>query len=185
MEKFEGEKFIRTVLIDNVQKLIDNGFDYLAFVIIGQGIETLGSFFDDKPFDYYERGLPEERFKRGLKLMENKKYQDIDIFLWKNFRCGLAHQLKPKKEITMTSYQSGVTDEVNPHLWKGNISNLTYLVVDTLFEDFKVACEKVIGKLNDTTNSEITSDKKQKTHLTVRQTKLQINPDGTMIEIIE
>jgi hypothetical protein len=183
MEKFEGERFIRTVLINNVQGLIDKGFDYLAFVIIGQGIETLGSFFDDKPFDHYEVGLPKKRFLKGLTLMEYK-YQEKGDFLWKNLRCGLAHQLKPKNDITLTSYQSGAIDSVN--LYKGDKSGLTYFVVDTLFKDFKIACQKVIDKLEDSSNNEITSVKKKEIHLTVRQTKLEINPDNGMIkEIIE
>jgi len=141
MVKFEGVKFINTVLINDVQRLIEKGFDYLSFVIIAQGIETIGSFFDDKPFDYYKQGLPKRRFLKGLELM-GTKYTNIDNLLWTDLRCGLAHQLKPKGEITLTSYQSGGKDIV--HLYKGNESGLTYIVVDTLFKDFKTACEKVI-----------------------------------------
>lgn len=180
MENYNSEKFIKNVLVHDVQKLIDNRFNYFAFVIIGQGIEVLGSFFDDKPFDYYERGLPKKRFKRGLKLMENIKYQELGNFLWDNFRCALVHQLKIKKEITLTSYQDGANDEV--HLKKGDKSNLIYLVVDTLFENFKVACEKVIEEVGKE-DSEIIMSKKEKIHIIVRKTELQINPDGTITEL--
>lgn len=183
MEEFEGDKFIRTVLINNVQGLIDTGFDYLAFVIIGQGIEMLGSFFDDKPFDHYEYGLPKKRFTKGITLMD-AKYQSLETFLWENLRCGLAHQLKPKREITLTSHRSGAPDIAN--LYKGDKTNLTYLVVDTLFKDFKVACEKVIECLKDTSNSEIPTFKKKHIHLTVRHARLEINKEtGAITEIIE
>lgn len=182
MENYNSERFIKTVLINNVQKLIDNKFNYFAFVIIGQGIEVLGSFYDDKPFDFYERRLPKIRFKRGLKLMENIKYQELDNFLWSNFRCALVHQLKIKKEITLTSYQDGANDGV--HLKKGDKSNLTYLVVDTLFKDFKEACEKVIKEVGKE-DSEIIMSKKEKTHMIVRKTELQINSDGTITELLK
>lgn len=59
MEIFAGEKFIQTVLIDDVQRLIDKNFDYLAFTIIAQGIENLGAFFANSPF---ENGTPSTRF---------------------------------------------------------------------------------------------------------------------------
>jgi hypothetical protein len=98
MEKLKGEQFIQTVLISNVKSLIEKGFDYLAFVIISQGIETLGSFFDDKDFDFFEPGLPKKRFLKGLSLMD-PKYQPVGEMLWENLRCGLAHQLKPRKMI--------------------------------------------------------------------------------------
>jgi len=183
METFSGEKFIKTVLIDNVKGLIDKGFDYLSFVIIGQGIEVLGSFFDDKPFDYYEFGLPKKRFDKGIALMNNE-YQILNDILWKNLRCGLAHQLKPKGEISLTSYQSGGVDQM--HLRKGNKTGLTYLVVDTFFAHFKIACEKVIVKLSDPTNTEIPALKKSATHLTVRRTNIDFDPiTGDIIETIE
>jgi hypothetical protein len=179
MEKLEGEQFIQTVLISNVHDLIEKGFDYLAFVIIGQGIETLGSFFDNKPFDHYEIGLPKKRFLKGLSLMESK-YQVIGEFLWENLRCGLAHQLKPKKKISLTSYKSSATDLQN--LYKGDKSGTTYLVVDVLFRDFVNACQKVIEKLTDPTNTEIPSDKKHAIHLTVRKVIFTVNPDTGLIE---
>jgi hypothetical protein len=179
MEKLEGEQFIQTVLISNVNDLIEKGFDYLAFVIIGQGIETLGSFFDNKPFDHYEAGLPKERFLAGLSLMD-PRYQVIGEFLWKNLRCGLAHQLKPKKEISLTSYKSGATDLQN--LYKGDKTGITYLVVDTLFKDFKTACNNVIEKLNDPRNIEIITEKKHAIHLTVSKVEFSINTNTGLME---
>jgi len=180
MEKFDGEKFIRTVLIRDIQGLIDKDFDYFAFVIIGQGIEMLGSFFDDKPFDYYEPRLPLKRFKKGLTLMDTK-YQEMENILWENLRCGLAHQLKPKRDIYLTSYKSGGNDSINTY--RGDKSGYIYFVVDSLFKDFKIACEKVIDKLKDPANSEIPPDKRKEIHLTVIQTNFKI--DGARKMIIE
>ena len=112
------------------------------------------------------------------------KYTEIDNFLWTNLRCGLAHQLKPKGKITLTSYQSKAIDVV--HLYKGDKSGLTYIVVDTLFKDFKIACEKVIEILKDTSNTEIEIGKKTVNHLTVRNTRLEVHSDtGEIYEIEE
>lgn len=182
METLRGEQFIQTVLISNVKSLIEKGFDYLAFVIISQGIETLGSFFDDKDFDFFEPGLPKKRFLKGLSLM-TPKYQLVGEMLWENLRCGLAHQLKPKKDIALSSYQSKLTDQ--QHLFKGDKTGTTYLVVDTLFKDFEIACNKVIEKLKDSNNSEIPSNKKNTIHLTVSTIDFKINQEtGLMEEVI-
>jgi len=183
MEILKGEQFIQTVLISNVKSLIEKGFDYLAFVIISQGIETLGSFFDDKDFDFFEPGLPKKRFLKGLSLMDTK-YQPVGEMLWENLRCGLAHQLKPKKDVSLSSYQSKLTDQ--QHLFKGDKTGTTYLVVDTLFKDFEVACNNVIEKLKDSTNSEIPANKKDTIHLTVSTIGFKTNPEtGLMEEVIQ
>ncbi|MBL1232424.1 MAG: hypothetical protein COA31_006880 [Flavobacteriales bacterium] len=46
-----------------------------------------------------------------------------------------------------------------------------------------MACEKVIEEVGKE-DSEIIMSKKEKIHIIVRKTELQINPDGTIIEII-
>jgi hypothetical protein len=179
MEIFAGEKFIQTFLIDEVQGLIDKNFDYLAFAIIAQGIETLGAFFDNSPF---ENRTPSTRFKKGLSLMDNK-YQTHETLLWNNLRSGLTHQLIPKKGITLTSIKSNAPDKIN--LFVGDKTGLTYIVVNAFFKDFKDACEKVIQILNDHTNNEIPEFKKNKTYLTVKNTSLEIvDISGKIKEII-
>ena len=43
------EHFIREVIVDEITKLQGVGLSYMQFVIMGQAIEVLGSFLDNKP----------------------------------------------------------------------------------------------------------------------------------------
>ena len=43
------EHFIREVVVDEITKLQGVGLSYMQFVIMGQAIEVLGSFLDNKP----------------------------------------------------------------------------------------------------------------------------------------
>ena len=43
------EHFIREVVVNEIAKLQGVGLSYMQFVIMGQAIEVLGSFLDNKP----------------------------------------------------------------------------------------------------------------------------------------
>ena len=103
IEDFSGESYVRKVLIENISNLINQGFDYIAFNIITQGIEAIGCFYDTSSFD--EQGLSKKRFEKGLSLL-GSKYDSIKESLYKNLRCGMAHQLVPLNDISLTSYKS-------------------------------------------------------------------------------
>lgn len=43
-------EWIRRMFIDQTRRLVEQGFPDIAFLVIGQGIETMGAFLDRKPF---------------------------------------------------------------------------------------------------------------------------------------
>ena len=174
MEANFSKNFIEKVLINQVGTLVQNNMDHFALIIMGQGVEALGSFFDDKPFDYYERGLPKKRFQKGLSLFDKKYHKFTDI-LWEDLRCGLAHQLRPKNKLSI----SKCNDEERRfivHLSTGDKSGFLYVIVTEFYKDFKVACEKVITKIDDPNNIEIIESKKKMKMLSTGTTQLEVNP---------
>ena len=59
------EHFIREVIVDEITKLQGVGLSYMQFVIMGQAIEVLGSFLDNKPMR--AKGQSAKRFSLGVK----------------------------------------------------------------------------------------------------------------------
>ena len=43
------ERFLQKVIVDEIAKLQGIGLTYMQFVVMGQAIEVLGSFLDNKP----------------------------------------------------------------------------------------------------------------------------------------
>ena len=165
-EIFDAKKFIEIVLIRDTGNLLKENFDYFTFVIIGQGIEVLGSFFDKEPFD--KQGLSQKRFKKALNRLFDKKYSRRGKWLYKNLRCGLAHLLKPNEKIRLTSFYSGATHE--NHLKRYNTE--LFIVADVFYEDFKTSCEKLIKKIEDPKNREIPKNKKNSQFLVIEDIQL-------------
>ncbi|PCJ27890.1 MAG: hypothetical protein COA97_02845 [Flavobacteriales bacterium] len=138
------KEFINKVLIDGVDKMIAQGFEYYAFVIICQGIEVLGSFYDSEEIDKY--GESKTRFKAGLKnLFKNSFYKQNQDFLFKQLRGNMIHKLRPGKEIILTSHNISKTP-LEYHLKKDE-EGRRILVIEQFFEDFKGACAKLLTKI--------------------------------------
>jgi len=134
------------VIESDIEKLIEYQIDFNAFIIICLGIEFLGSFSDDKPFN--KKGQSEKRFKMGLKYFKNNWYKQNKKILYEDFRGYLIHQYRPSSELYLTSTcKHGIPAE--NHLKISNSKRI--IVLEALFEDFKQAIQKfknVIEKPN-------------------------------------
>ena len=170
MEDYSVKRFIQDILIDEVGKQVENGFSLFSFVIIGQGIETLGSFFDDKPFDH--PGQSRIRFLKGMSLFDSK-YKNIETVLYSDLRCGLAHQLIPKNRITLGSSKDK-EHQNRLHLFEDEKTKCFFLIVDTFYDDFVQACNLVIKKI-DENSDEIDKNKRNQIVLRGGKTKFYID----------
>lgn len=141
---YNPKEFIENVLIADIDKLIENGFEFFAFILICQGVEYLGNFFDDEKFEEY--GKSEERFRNALKnLFNNSFYKNKQEWLFKNLRGNLIHQIRPSDEILLTSLRNGCPGEM--HLKKEDTYNRTIFIIELFFEDFKKAIKKLFFEI--------------------------------------
>lgn len=62
------EHFIREVIVDEITKLQGVGLSYMQFVIMGQAIEVLGSFLDNKPMES-QRAVGQTFFSWGKEVI--------------------------------------------------------------------------------------------------------------------
>ena len=84
-------EWIREVLCRQTEALAGAGFTDIAFMVIGQGIETMGAFLDKKPFR--APGQSHERFDKALAELFPPRYAELNGrgFLYRNLRSSLTH----------------------------------------------------------------------------------------------
>lgn len=142
-------EFIRGVLITEIGDIVDR-HKYLSFGVISQGIELLGACLDEHEFDCRKYGISSERFNLALKELFPEKYHEFGFSadrqksLYSNLRCGLLHNLVPKRGIGLTEEKS-TPAHLHLNIGTSEDGNRRYLLVaEELFRDFVNACEKMI-----------------------------------------
>lgn len=71
---------------------------------------------------------------------KNKWYDNNKAWIYENLRGSIVHQYRPGKEILLTSICKNNCD---PSLHLRKDSGKTIFILESLFEDFKLACLKV------------------------------------------
>jgi hypothetical protein len=166
MRTLSPKDFIQQVFINEVGDLVDK-HPYIAFMIMGIGIEFLGKCLENSDIDWNVTGKSAASFNKAVKSLASlKKYEPYlaknSYYIYSSLRCGLAHAAKPKHQITLSS--------------KNEMSHLTIwgdrlnLRCEDFYLDFKLACEEVISKTFPT------SDKMNYGFLKIPN--LQMNVDG-------
>ena len=137
----EQAEWIRSTFIEQTAHLVEAGFPDIAFLVIGQGIETMGAFLDKKPFR--APGQSRERFAKALTELFPARYAALNgrDFLYRNLRSSLTHlsigspHLKLVAESTTRETHLAVRDKT------------TTLVLPALLRDYRMAWERVIDRL--------------------------------------
>jgi len=141
-------EFVQTIFIDEMKQIIDEqGASFLKFLILLQGIEFLGSCYDDLPFS--KRGQSEIRFNRGL-----EKLGEIYIkytqkghhqYFYDFFRNPMIHQFKhDQSKITLATQNSVWYEELHLTL---NREGRLYVVLESFYEDIRRAAIDLIDKV--------------------------------------
>lgn len=136
--------WIRNTFIDQTTRLVEAGFPDIAFLTMGQGIETMGAFLDKKPFR--APGQSRERFAAALVELFPPRYAQLNgrDFLYRNLRSSLTHLSIGSPHLALT------TDPARgEHLSVRN--KKTTLVLPELLRDYRAAWEKVIERLKNGT----------------------------------
>jgi hypothetical protein len=139
MATLKPKEFIKSVLIDELGAMIEL-HPYMSFIIMGIGIEFLGKCIDINLKDWNVSGRSGPDFNNAIRSIPSLlKYDSylISHDLYGSFRCGLAHAVAPKYNITLSSKdQMGHLKEEN-----GRVN----LKVENFYNDFKLACEYVMN----------------------------------------
>ena len=137
----EGQNgWIREVMIGRARRLAECGLTDITFMVIGQGIETMGAFLDKKPFR--AKGQAASRFSVALDELFPPRYSALNGrgFLFAILRSSLTHLSVGSPHLVLAH-----TCDKAVHLSVKN--KKTTLVLENLMDDYVAAWEKIIDRL--------------------------------------
>jgi hypothetical protein len=136
-----NEEFIQDRLLNESEKLLEAGFVFPTFLLVSQGIETLGAFMDKKPIAV--KAQSKKRFHLAIAQLFPQEYQDLTTndWLYKQLRCNLSHMCSTGAFIMFSSQK----ESTNTHL--DLLSGKRVFLVEDLVRDFHKACYRVIELL--------------------------------------
>ena len=141
-------EFIQNHLLPDIRRMIGQGFDYLAFPVIAQTIELIGSFFDNNPFDQsgVEAAKRADRFQNGIThLFNNSAYKNNHGEFYANLRCSFAHQMQPGSGFYLTSLKNFIPKD--QHLKKAD-SGDRFLIIECFLDDLEKAVKRLLGDIS-------------------------------------
>jgi hypothetical protein len=139
-----AKDFIQKVFIDDIQNLIDAHLYHFAFVIMAQGLETIGSFLDTKPLK--ARDQSKLRFSHAINRLMPREYSqwNNNHRLYDQLRASLAHTFTTSKYLILTSENDSTLGK--KHLIE--LDGQLVLVAEKFYTDFKKACLRLFDGMN-------------------------------------
>jgi hypothetical protein len=139
MARIKTKDFIKTVLIKEIGELSET-YPYISFIMMGIGIEFMGKCIDSTLTEWNTEMRSKRDFENAIKTIPSlKKYEPYltSHQMYSSFRCGLAHTISPKAQITLSS------KEEMPHLVETN--GRLNLKVEDFYADFRDACNYLVA----------------------------------------
>ncbi|WP_321309427.1 hypothetical protein [Marinifilum fragile] len=147
MDKSQAEQekeFIKRIFIDEIGRLQKEGFYFFSFIVMGQAIEALGCFMDNKPLK--ARAQSSKRFSKSLNILMGNDYRAVnkDHWLYDKLRNQLTHSFVPSKSLLLCS-RANQPEEAD-HL--DFLDDRLVLVAEDMFEDLVKGCHKLFGMID-------------------------------------
>lgn len=148
------EQLLCGTILPAFKAMAYDGSQYLSFGQIAMGIELFGACRDAEP-NLNKEGVSRSRFNLGLTEYMAKvdaRYatyagpRGTPFELYGNLRCGMAHLLRPKGDVGLTSRVGAAADGTN-HLEIYAPLNKLVLVAEQWFDDFESAAQLFIADL--------------------------------------
>ena len=138
------EFFLNAVVVEELEKLQQAGLTYMHFVIMGQAVEVLGGFLDQKPMK--AKGQSARRFAAAVRYLLGGRYRLLNEnnFLYDKLRNQMTHTFLPGGDLILvnTGREEGYT-----HLEIRD--KCLVLVAETFCEDLRRACGRLLQLLKE------------------------------------
>ncbi len=139
------EEFLDTVIVQELGKLQSVNLTYMQFVLMGQAIEVLGSFLDNKPMK--AKGQSSRRFAQGVNWLFGGKYRllNTNFVLYDKLRNQMTHTFIPGGDLLLIASRDS----------EGKYKHLEYcdgklvLVGEVFYEDICTACKRLVRLLRE------------------------------------
>lgn len=139
------EKFLDEVVIRELGKIQQADLCYMQFVLMGQAIEVLGGFLDNKPMK--AKGQSSKRFSNGVNRLFGGRYRLLNdnYFLYDKLRNQMTHTFIPGGDLLLYSHKA----------LAGNAGHLEYaggklvLISDVFYQDICTASARLVNLLKE------------------------------------
>lgn len=137
------ELFLEKVVIQELGKLQQIELSYMQFVLMGQAIEVLGSFWDNKPMKAKDQSS--KRFNNGVKYLFGGRYRLLNEknFLYDKLRNQLTHTFIAGNELLLLPHKDTSSQYKHLDYCDGKL----ILIGDTFYEDICAACSRLLTYL--------------------------------------
>lgn len=138
------ESFLTEVVLGELEKLQHAGLSYMHFVIMGQVVEVLGGFLDQKPMK--AKGQSAHRFAVAVRCLFGGRYRLLNEnnFLYDKLRNQMTHTFIPGGDLILSNAGKS---EGYTHLEIRD--KRLVLVADTFYQDIAQACRRLICLLKE------------------------------------
>lgn len=133
--------FLQEVVVGELGKLQNAGISYMQFVLMGQAIEVLGGFLDNKPMKV--KGQAAKRFAAGVKYLFGGKYRLLNEndFLYHKLRNQMVHTFVPSQDLLLLNREEETAEYRHLERKDGKL----VMVSGVFYRDICKACEQLIA----------------------------------------
>lgn len=139
------EAFLDEVVIQELGKLQEIELSYMQFVLMGQTIEVLGGFLDNKPMK--AKGQSLKRFSNAVNRLFGGKYRLLNdnYFLYDKLRNQMTHTFIPGGDLILISKEEP----------ESKFRHLEYkdekliLISEVFYHDICKACDRLLVYLKE------------------------------------
>lgn len=149
MEKTEQikqiELFLDEVIVRELGKVQQAGLSYMQFVLMGQAIEVLGSFLDQKPMK--AKGQSARRFTNGVNRLFGGRYRLLNdnYFLYDKLRNQMTHTFIPGNDLLLVSRHEPEAGYRHLEYHAGKL----VLIGEVFYQDICRACSYLVNDLKE------------------------------------
>ena len=137
------ELFLEEVIIRELGKLQQIELSYVQFVLMGQAVEILGSFLDNKPMK--AKGQSSKRFSNGINQLFGGRYRllNSNYFLYDKLRNQMTHAFIPGRDLLLLAHRDGMYKHLEYNDGK------LVLIGEVFYEDICRACSRLLNFLKE------------------------------------
>jgi hypothetical protein len=138
LKLLDSKEFAKRYLLEEIEKIEAANARLHLLMAIANGIETAGALLDELP--YKAKGQGKKRFELALRKLFSAEYlvAHRNIDLYSQLRSHLAHSMIPSDLLR-------IEDQGKLHLQMDQ--KVLIISLRSLFEDYRCAIEKLIGKM--------------------------------------
>lgn len=139
------EMFLNEVIILELGKIQQLELSYMQFVLMGQAVEVLGGFLDNKPMK--AKGQSSKRFSQSVNRLFGGRYRLLNdnYFLYDKLRNQMTHAFIPGGDILLMNRSDA----------SGKYKHLEFkdkklvLIGEVFYQDICAACTRLLRYLKE------------------------------------